>query len=239
MTTAPENTTNIPEITDTPTKMTVDAEHIGIRTTMPILAIVGLIGGFILGGILAPTIDESLSVMCLSLIGATAGLVILTQIGERVIKPMWKSGRTLTVDTSSLTLIDHRRRPKRETTIHWQTDFDVQTWYFEVPTRKSRVKKGWYCASTRLIQDQETLIFYTFISPEDAQTIPRFSDWFIQLRRKKEREELANTAPQQAATQERYHKLEHMRWNDGAELITADFLALMILVAQHGDYQHN
>jgi len=237
MTISSENTHGIPEITDSPTQMTVDAEHIGIRTTMPILAIGGLIGGFILGGIIAPLIDDALSTMCMSLIGATAGLVILTQIGERVVKPMWNSGRSLTVDTSNLALIDHRRRPKHETTIYWRDVFDVQAWYFEVPTRKSRVSKGWYCTSVRVIQDQEKLIFYTFMSPEEAQSLPHFSDWFIHLRKKKERQELSSSDPHQAAIQERYRKLEGLRWNDGAELKIEDFLALMNLVAQHGRYE--
>jgi hypothetical protein len=88
-----ENTHDIPEITDSPIHMTVDAEHIGIRTAMPILAIVGLIGGFILGGIIAPLIDDAFSTMCMSLIGAIAGLVILTQIGERVVASHQREGQ--------------------------------------------------------------------------------------------------------------------------------------------------
>jgi hypothetical protein len=217
--------------------MTVDAEHIGIRTAMPILAVVGLLGGFILGGIIAPLIDNALSTMCMSLFGAVAGLVILTQIGERAIKPLWHSSRSAIVDTSNLTIIDYRRRPKHETTIQWHHAFDVQAWYFEVPNRKSRVSKGWYCTSVRLIQDQEKLIFYTFMSPEEAQSIPHFSDWFVHLRKKKEREELATSDPHQAAIQDRHRKLEKLRWDDGAELKIEDFLALMNLVARHGQYQ--
>jgi hypothetical protein len=75
------------------------------------------------------------------------------------------------------------------------------------------------------------------MSPEDARSLPHFSDWFIHLRKKKERQELSGSDPQQAAIQERYRKLEDLRWNDGAELKIEDFLALMNLVAKHGHYQ--
>ncbi len=238
MMTSLETKYEITPISDNPTQMTVDAEHIGIRTAMPLLAIAGIIGGFILGGIIAPLLDEALSSLCMSLIGATAGLVILTQIGERVIKPLWGSGRNVTVDTSQLALIDRRRKPQKEKVIQWNDELGVQAWFFEVPTRKSRVSKGWYCTSVRLMQKQEDMIFYTFISPENAQSIPHFSDWFIHLRKKKERQELANADPRQAAEQERYRKLEDMRWNDGAELKVEDFLAVMNLVGKHGEHHH-
>lgn len=218
---------------DTPVRMVVDAEHVGIRTIMPVLAVAGLIGGFVLGNLVAPLVDEALSSLCLSLIFAAIGLVTLTYVGERFIKPLWSSGRVILVDRSRLQLLDKRRKPPQESTIEWDNPLQVQAWYFEVPTRRSRVPKGWYCVSIRLVQDEQKLILYSFLKPEAAEeSVPRFNDWFVKLFPKKEREQITDV--QKAARQERFRRLEDHRWHDGAELSAEDFLVVMTQVDRHG-----
>ncbi len=220
-------------IGDTPTQMVVDAEHVGIRTVMPMLAVAGMIGGFVLGRVVAPMIDPSFDSLCLSLVFAVMGLVGLFYVGDRIIKPMWSSGRGLEVDNSHLVLRDWRRKPVKETVLQWNDDLKVQAWYFEVPTRRSRVPKGWYCVSVRLVQDELNLILYTFMKPEEAEAkVAQFSEWFMKLLPKKERELITDTA--KAARQERFRRLEGQRWYDGAELKAEDFLAVMALITQHG-----
>ncbi|NDJ84734.1 MAG: hypothetical protein GYB66_02505 [Chloroflexi bacterium] len=220
------------EIGDEPAEMIVDPEHIGIRTMMPILAAIGLIGGYVLGDVVTGLIDETVGSLCTSIALALIGLVALTQFGERVIKPRWSSGRRLFVDRAYLTMRDKRRKPATETTMPWQA-IKAQAWYFTVPTRKSRVPKGWFCTAVRLVQDDDELILYAFLKPEIAQEMPGFERWFTRLRDKKERETLANTDTRAASQQERYRRLEGKRWNDGAELTGEDFVAVMELVDQH------
>jgi hypothetical protein len=221
------------EIGDATLEVNVDAEHIGIRTLMPLLAIGGFIGGIILGGLLAPLIDESGS-LCFGIGLGLVAAVLLLQFGERVIKPRWGSGRKLHVDRSQLVLHDTRAKPPTETVIKWQAGVNVLAWYFIVPTGRSRVPKGWYCTAVRLTQDEQTIILYSFIKPEIAEQLPHFNDWFFHLRDKKEREAIAERDPQQGAKQERYRRLENERWNNGAELTDIDFRSIMELVAEYG-----
>ncbi len=221
-------------ITDTPLELAVDAEHIGVRTAIPLLAVLGVVGGIILGSVIAPQIDEALSTLCVSLILAVVGLVTFTYFGERLVKRFWTSGRTLLVDLSQITLLDKRKKPTVETTLHWPNGIGIQAWYFIVTMGRSRVQKGWYCVSLRLLQRDQSMIIYTFLSPETAQSLEHFTDWFVHLRPRQEREDLSVGDPHFAAQQERFRRLESHRFYEGAELAAEDFLAVIELVNQHG-----
>lgn len=224
------------DLSTPPTRIVVDAEHIGIRTFLPILAIAGLVGGVILGRIIAVAIDKDLSPTCISATLALVGMIGMIQFGDRVLKQIWTSGRYLEIDDSQMTLVDERRRTSKELTINWHQPFKVQTWHFVVPNRKSRVPKGWYCASVRVIQGAQEYIVYSFLKPETAlQQIASFHEWFVTLKPKKEREELSSTDPRWAAQQERYRRLESQRWQDGAEINEEDFYRLMHYVQRNGE----
>lgn len=225
---------SITEVGDSPVQMPIDSEHIGIRTLMPLLAIAGLVGGFVLGSIIAPMIDEALSGLCVSLFMAVIGLLVVTQLGERLIKSHWTSGREVEVDRSQLALVDKRRRDAPQLTLRWHEGVGIYAWYFIVPTRRSRVPKGWYCTAIRLVQGEQQMILYAFLSPEVAHSLTHFTDWFVHLHNKKEREQMSVTDVRASAEQERFRRLESHRWFDGAELNAADFLAVMQLVDRHG-----
>jgi hypothetical protein len=97
-----------------------------------------------------------------------------------------------------------------------------------------RIPKGWYCASLRLQQVDQTVILYTFLQPEIAQGMPRFNEWFVQLHRREDTPADKSLDPRTAARKARLRQFEDERWHDGAELSVSDFLAVMSLVDQHG-----
>lgn len=218
-----------------PTHITVDAEHIGIRTVLPILAFVGFVGGIVFGRLIASAIDEALSPTCISASLAIAGAIGMIQVGDKLLKRVWSSGRYLDLDEQRLTLVNTRRKTPEQQSISWQQPFQVQAWYFVVPTRKSRVPKGWFCASIRLNQSQNDYIVYAFLQPDEAlQHIASFHEWFVSLKPKKGRAELSSTDPRWAAQQERYRRLENQRWQDGAEIDAESFYLILQFVQRYG-----
>lgn len=218
---------------ETPRVMRVDVEHLGIRLLIPIMALIGFGGGFVLGRIISTALEESVGTLCFSLVFAFVGMGVMLQIGEQLIKPRWSSGRHLEVSTRSLKLRDRRRGKDNTTTIQWQSDVTSTAYFWEVETGKSRVRKGWYCVAVQLRQDEEEVVLYTFMSPDDAQGVPHFNDWFFRLLPRKSREELQQIDPREAARQERYRKIESFRFFDGAEVQPEDFQELMTLIVVH------
>lgn len=224
---------SIPTAGEPPLKLTVDAEHVGIRLAMPLLAIAGLIIGFMLGQVITRMMDETLSSLCLGIPLALVGLVIFTQIGERIIKPKWPSGRFVLLDSSQLLFRDKRRK---ETTFSWADPLDFYTWYFPIAKRRTRVERGWYCAAVQLQQNEQTVTLYTFLDPDKASEVPHFKEWFIKLRKRKEMDDVKAFDPRLAAQLTRLHKMENERWLHGGELSNEDFLTVMQLVERHGRY---
>lgn len=223
----------IPTAEEPPLKLVVDPEHVGIRLLMPILAIGGLILGFILGQTLTPLIDEALSGLCLALPLALILLVIFTQIGERVIKPRWSSGRRVSLNTTEMVFIDKRHQT---TTFHWAKPVDFYGWYFPVAKRRTRVQRGWYCTALRLQQDEKPLTLYAFFHPDKTSDIPKFKSWFIQLRKRQALDEVKAIDPRLAAQITRLQKMETERWLYGGEISNQDFLTLMQIVELYGRY---
>ena len=225
-----QNSINLTELANAPLRLKVDSEHVGIRTLMPILGAIGLIGGFILGGLIARQIDESLSTSCVGAVTAIIGVAVMLQLGDKVIKRLWTSGRELQIEHHALRLINR----KEQVEMQWSQGLGIQAWFFEVPTRRARVPKGWYCTSVRLTQNDEKIILYSFLSPEHAQSLHYFNEWFIHLRNKKEREAMGQQDARWLTQQERFRRLEGDRWFTGAELAPEDFLGVMELVYEHG-----
>ncbi len=224
---------SIPTAGESPLKLPVDAEHVGIRLALPILAIVGLIIGFMVGQTITRLIDDALSSLCLGLPLALIGLVVFTQLGERIVKPRWPSGRRLLLDSSQLVFLDKRRQA---TTFHWAGPLDFYAWYFPVAKRRTRVQRGWYCTAIQLQQNEQPMTFYTFFDPEKTASLPHFKDWFVKLRKRSELDDVKTFDPRLATQITRLHKMENERWLHGGELSNQDFLTLMQMVERHGRY---
>lgn len=219
-----------------PMTIPVDLEHIGIRITLPILAIASGVGGFVLGTIITPLIDESLGSLCLSMIFALGGLIFVPQLVEPILKRFWSSGRQIELDETGL-IVKVRRKNKDTLHFFWGQPLNLTAYYWEVETRKSRVKRGWFCVAVQATQSEQELIVYCFISPDSATDIVGFRDYFFHLLPKQAREEMTNIDPRAAATQERYRRLESHRWFDGAEVSEEHFMILLQKFQEHGSFK--
>ncbi|MCI0712469.1 MAG: hypothetical protein L0154_20100 [Chloroflexi bacterium] len=208
----------------------VDAEHFGIRLLMPLLTIGGAIGGFFLGSAIMNQIDQSLAGACLGIPMAIALAALLVQIGERVIKPNWTSGRHIELTGNDFTLVDQRSRRNERVTFNFMQDLKVDGWYFEILERRHRVPKGWYCTAAQFAQNGQEVIIYTFINPEEIQEIKNYMRLFEQLERTKKKSPQSgqHISDVRLATHQKYLRaLEDKRWEDGAEVTPDDFKKLM------------
>jgi hypothetical protein len=222
----------LPTAGEPPAKLVVDAEHLGVRFLMTALAIGGLVVGAVIGQILAPMIDEALNSLCLVIPLAIVALVVFTQLGERVIKPRWSSGRSILLDSGHITLEDKRRGKK--TTFEWMYPVEFHTWYFPVAQRRTRVQRGWYCTALRLQQNEQQIIVYTFLDPAKTNQVPHFKDHFIQLRKRKELESIKTLDARLAAQLTRLYKMEKERERYGGELSNHDFSLVWQAVERYG-----
>jgi hypothetical protein len=208
----------------------VDPEHIGIRLLFPFLAIVGLLVGYNLGALITTSLDKTLSTVCLGIPMAIVVMIALLQFGERIIKPLWGSGRHIELEDDELRLVDRRRRSKGTVSFRRMELTESHTWYFVVPTRRNRVPKGWYCASLHLAQNGDSAIIYTFIDPESAHQIAGFEDYFHRLTSASKTSASSSDDPRQIAHQRRLRQLEDERWLNGAEVDVASFEAIWVML---------
>lgn len=209
----------------------VDAEHFGIRLLMPLLTIGGIVVGFFLGSAILHQLDESIAGACLGVPMAAVSAYFLVQIGERIIKPNWTSGRHIELSEQALEFIDKRGGRNNRYTFSYNSDLKIDGWYFEITGRRHRVPKGWYCTAVQLAQDEQEVIIYSFINPEEAHEIKEFVPRFEQLTRTKKKN-VAQSGPtmsnvRMTARQKYLRTLEDERWEDGAEVTPEDFKQIM------------
>lgn len=201
----------------------IDSEHFTIRFLVPVLSIV-LVAFVHLAG--TAVLDDSIEGAQPACVMLPVDLLVLLAGGyaiERVLKRAMPSRRRAVLSDSTLTMTDARYHPPDEVTLHWAQTVNVKAWRFEIG-RRARVPKGWYCMALYLLQDEKEMILYTFMSPDEAETVIGYP-LFTRLRPRKETE--SNTDLSAVAEQRRLLKLEDARWRDGAEIARQDFHALL------------
>jgi hypothetical protein len=219
------------KLTDTKSIYPADSYHAGLR-----LAIVGsMLAGFVLGALaIVPWLAKLLqvdvtSLFCFRVIG---GLVTGAGIGwlvENYLYRIWPSGREIEIDAQGLTL----REPSGENqSVAWDKHVNILAWQFKIKQR-AWVPKGWYCLSCQLVQDDQTIIFYTFIKPGLAEKLPQWEAFKALVSPKdttqKAQEHNLADSPQQV----RLRGVEQERWLDGAELQPKDFTTLIQQLDSH------
>jgi hypothetical protein len=208
----------------------IDVEHFAIRFLVPVLTVVVVILAHLLGTVMLDRrLGEGVNPSGVML---PFDIVILIGTGylvERGLKQIMPSRRRATLSSAALVVTDGRRKPPVITRITWDKTVNVKAWRFPVK-RRTRVPKGWYCMAVHLLQDEEELILYTFMSPQEAEATTGYTN-FVRLRPRQETE--SNTDLSAVAEQRRLLKLEDSRWNDGAEIAHKDFDALLDILRQH------
>jgi hypothetical protein len=200
----------------------IDAEHMAVRFLMPTLTfgvviVLHLIGVMVLSASACIMLPIDVAVFL------GAGYLI-----ERTLKQRLPSRRFATLSDEALVITDTRHKPPAVTRFAWDKAMNITAWRFAV-TRRGRVPTGWYCMALHLLQDEEEMILYTFMPPQEAEAAVGYRK-FVQLRPRKETE--SRTDLDTIAEQRHLLKLEGLRWYDGAEISPEDFTALLALLRQ-------
>jgi hypothetical protein len=209
----------------------VDAEHAGVRVGVPLAALAGGVLIFLVASAILNAISDAGPLSCLALIVAGIGGLVIAAMADRFLKQLWPSKRVLRVDDSGLQLIDRRRRGS-ENVMHvaWASRINAIAWRFTVKRGSARINKGSIMLGVQLVQDDMSIILYTFAPSADADA-PRYKD-FVQLM---PRTVVAkgDLPLREANRQRRLLRLEDERWDDGAELLADDFAYLIDRLEAH------
>jgi hypothetical protein len=209
----------------------VDVEHAGVRFGVPLAAVAGGILIYLVANAILSSISSGGPLTCLALIVAGIGGVITAGLVDRALKRMWPSRRQLQVDVDGVRLVDRRRGVQGATDISWAGRINAIAWRFTVKRGSARITKGSIMLGCQLVQDDASMIVYTFAPSADADD-ERYKD-FVQLM---PRTVVAkgDLPLREANRQRRLLRLEDERWEDGAELLAADFAYLIDRLAAHG-----
>src|SRR5262249_13914859 len=139
----------------------IDVEHGGIRLLLPLITLAGLAAGYILTSTIVTALNIDIAIGCVSFAGAIVGALALAAVSDQVLKRIWPSGRSLTLDSEGLQLEDKRRGATKSQRIAWSQRINVLAWQFKVSRGSARVPKGWKMMALQLIQDDVEITLYT------------------------------------------------------------------------------
>ena len=218
----------------------VDVEHIGIRVAIPVAIIASAV---LLYGWLStawPTFlngvgvdDEAIggtSAILLTLIGA----LLIGALADRLLKRVWPSGKVLQIDASRIALLD--RRSQTVALLRRDLRLNVRTWRFMIRRSTPRAPRGWYMVACRFMQDEATMVVYTFMPARKFESLPlahtcqeleQPPDRLTQMEKRQVKAQLLR----ERAEQRYISELETERASVGAELRPADFASFVNTLA--------
>lgn len=202
-------------------RVPLDPMHGGLQMT--------ILGSFFASGVLGAGATLLLipnGFLLAFIVGGAAAA--LTSSGlERALKHRWISGREFVANSDRIALTRH---DKIETVINPQQQVNVLTWRFTVRKENPRAKKGWYVLCLGLEQDDQHIIVYTTISPDDFNDMP-LSQMFVLLERRKKADPQTDLGSRQhmrkAGEQRRIHEAEVIRQFDGGDMHQEHFFELL------------
>jgi hypothetical protein len=207
----------------------VDRGHGGVRLIV-LLVLIATFAAVAL--ILNPLLkllemDDLLRLVIIVAAGFTLSYVVTTTI-EKWLRRVWPSGRTLAVSERALTL---RERNGASSTLAWNEPVSVTSWSFVITTRRTAIPRGWYCVALRLVQGDKSIKPYTFLKPKDAEDMPAWHAFEQLVPRKKGFRQDSDHMERLIESQLNLRLAERERWEDGAEMDSADFIELVKAVA--------
>ncbi|MBN2305976.1 MAG: hypothetical protein JXQ72_15955 [Anaerolineae bacterium] len=205
----------------------IDSNHFAVRFLVPVLAVAATVFAHFFGmRVLDALFGDSVDPGCVMLPSDFLILIGLAYVIEYGLKRLLPGRRSAELSERALVLVDSRRKHPNVTEIAWDSIVNVMAWRFQVQ-RRTRVPKGWFCLAVHLLQDERDVILYTFMPQADAEAVPGYGN-FVRLRPRKETR--SNTDLHAVAEQRRLLKLEDARWDDGAEIGSDDFIALLTVM---------
>jgi len=219
----------------------VDVEHVGIRVAIPVVIIVGgillylLISKLIVPALTMDRVETDDVNDFLSIVLAAIGALGIGALGDRVLKRIWPSGRTLTLTEQALSL---KNKNEAEITLDLgaaNQPLSATNWRFKVRRSSPRAQSGWYMMAVQVKQPDSPhntpITFYSFLPPKQANDLPLIS-LFSELLPRAELEK-KNQSLRVISEQRRMESVENDRLVDGAELRPKDFIMVIEALTEH------
>lgn len=237
-----------------PTVLHADPEHQGLRNSIILILIFGVIISFFViralilwlgAGSLISEFAFSLSCVgsILLALGFTFGL-------EALLKRRWHSGIDLVMDSNQVELTFEKRpsaQPQlNNQTIIWANRINQTCYYFPLDGysrsgREKRLSDKWFCFVCELHQDSNRINVFAYLPPAQADkwaADESLAETFYQIDQKTLYEDKSRfrfgpptrpEIPNEILTGKngRYWLAERRRWQNGVELIAADFETFM------------
>jgi hypothetical protein len=234
-----------------PVTLHADQEHSGIRLTIFLALFIGFFIGFQLMASLleaiapAALLDYTTFLAC---VGSIPFALLFIWALEKLLKRVWHSGLSLTLDERGLYV--HDRRPGTTTpktdgpAMVWSENMSRLNWYFRLSGyprggRERRVAAKWLCLATELQQDEKRLNLFTFMPPDAAAAwisdphhgfhVINPAEIYTNSMRARLGPPSRPTIPNRLLQSKdgRYWLAERRRWEYGIELAPDDFNTLM------------
>ena len=234
-----------------PVILYADQEHSGIRLAIFLALFAGYFIGFQIVALLLQTfappsiVDYTTFLAC---VGAVPIALLLIWGLEKVLKRVWHSGLSITLDEQGIFIHDQRGGAAVEApaapAMTWAANMSRLNWYFRLSGyprggRERRIPVKWHCLATELQQDESRLSIYTFMPPEEAATwtddpkqgfhiispVEIYDNTMRSRIGPPSRPMIPNRLLQ--SKDGRYWLAERRRWEYGIELSPEDFTTLM------------
>ena len=241
-----------------------DPEHGGIRFVTVLTIAFGLLAGFLLiRALLGIFAQGSLLIeftTALSCIGAVPLALLFGWLVERYLKKTWLSGQEFELSGSEL----HFRgiSPEDGSPVTYNLEFkqrvNLTRWYFHLTGypkagRERLVSDKWICMACQMQQDDERVIAYSYMPPEDAarwidneKLREPFHELSLSWLYKESGRRLRSPGTRPKIDSEllagpdgRYWIAERRRWAEGLELAPGDFELLMAHIEAHQPVQES
>lgn len=248
-----------------------DQEHSGLRATVFISLFVALWLAFqLLTGLLPDLLPRNLTdyAVFLSCLGSIPLALAAVWGVEHLLKRIWPSGLSLALDETGLYVEDRRSERQAlkgeaaleagQPVFQWAKPMRFTNWYFRLDRytrggRERRVSPKWFCLATELQQDENRLIVFTFMPPQQADELfhkkhdPLAFHQILpaELQTDSLRGRLGPPSrpsiPNQLLHSKdgRYWLAERRRWEQGIELTPQDFETLLAYAQTHQTTMNN
>ena len=218
--------------TDSQTRiMPLDTEHGGVRLLLIVLTMLGFLAGYILTSALITALKLDVATGCVAFIAGIVAAMGFALAGDRVVKRLWPSGRSLILSAEGLQYQNRRKAGEHDIRFAWDRRINLLAWRFSVSRGTARAPKGWIVLGMQLLQDENQLSLYTLMPPKEAAVLADYALFTLLLSRAAI--EKGGVPLREAARQRRLLGAEDERWRSGAEVRREDFPLLLEAITRH------
>ena len=211
--------------------MPLDTEHGGVRLLLIVLTILGFLAGYILTSALITALRLDVAAGCLAFVVGIVAAIGCALAGDRVVKRLWPSGRSLILSADGLQYQNRRKAGEREIRFAWDRRINLLAWRFSVSRGTARAPKGWIVLGIQLSQDENQLSLYSLMPPKEATTLAGFELFTLLMPRAAV--EKGGVSIRESGQQRRLLGAEDERWRNGAEVRREDFPLLLEAITRH------